>query len=129
MASDYTQPADYLADGPRSILTCPTCRHLMVADEVTMQWHLKVGSLTVDDLPVRTWTFSHLIPRSEGGRVGALECRPCNEKRSDEAEWVPAEGTPNARQGKLVIYREAHTEAKRFREALRGWMNGGPLPE
>jgi hypothetical protein len=129
VASDYTQPADYLACDPRAILTCPSCGNLMVADEVTMQWHLKVGNLSTSDLPVRTWTFSHTVARSRGGRVGALECSLCNSDRSDDADWSPADGTPTARQGKLAAYREAHAEAKRFRKALRGWMDGGPLPE
>jgi len=128
MSSDYTYPADYLAGDPRAVLTCPTCLKVMVADEVTMQWHVKVGNLTTSDLPVRTWTFSHLVPRSQGGRVGALECSICNADRSDDATWVPADDTLTARQGKLAAYRDAHARAKAFRDALRGWMNGGPLP-
>lgn len=129
MASDYTAPADWLATDPRAVLPCPTCGHLMVADEATLQWHLKVGTLTTSDLPVRTWTFSHTVARSRGGRVGALECRPCNDERSDDEDWTPAADVPTARQGKLAAYRERHDEAKRFRAALRGWMDGGPLPE
>lgn len=128
MSSDQTYPADYLAGDPRAVLTCPTCSNLMVADEVTMQWHLSVGTLTPADLPVRTWTFSHLVPRSQGGRMGALECSLCNGDRSDDATWEPTDDVPTAKQGRLAAYREAHERAKAFRAALRGWMNGGPLP-
>lgn len=127
MASDYTAPADYLAGDPRAILRCPTCGYRMVADGDTLQWHLALGCLTADDLPVRFWQFSHLVPAALGGRVGALECQHCNWERGDGI-WTPADGTLVARQGKLAQYRDTSLEAKRFREAVRHWIAGGPLP-
>ena len=127
MVSDYTAPADYLAGDPRAVLDCPTCRYAMVADGDTLQWHLAVGTITADRLPVRFWQFSHLVPRTLGGKVGALECSHCNHFR-ENAEWVPPDGTALARQGKLALYSEAHAEAKAFRQAVREWIAGGPLP-
>lgn len=128
MASDYTWPADDLAGSPRAILRCPSCKRLMVADGDTLQWHLKVGTLTTEDLPVGFWTFSHTVRRSVGGKEGALECSTCNSDRNDRWDWVPPTGTRVTRQGKLANYRPAHEEAKAFREQVREWLRGGPLP-
>ena len=127
MASDYTYPADYLAGCPRAVLECPTCGYPMVADGDTLQWHLAVGTLTADRLPVRFWQFSHTVSRSNGGRTGALECSHCNHSRGD-AEWLLPEGTRAVKQGKLALYSEAHAEAKAFRQAVREWIAGGSLP-
>jgi hypothetical protein len=127
MASDFTAPADWLAGDPRAVLECPSCGYRMVADGDTLQWHLAVGTLTADRLPVRFWQFSHTVSRKDGGRIGALECSHCNGARGD-AEWTPPEGTVVARQGKLTAYSEAHAEAKAFRQAVREWIAGGPLP-
>jgi hypothetical protein len=127
MASDYTAPADYLAGDPRAVLRCPSCGYRMVADGDTLQWHLAVGTLSADDLPVRFWQFSHLVPRTLGGRVGALECQHCNHARGD-SEWTPEGTVATARQGTLRAYAEATAEAKRFRQRVREWIAGGPLP-
>ena len=127
MASDFTAPADFLAGNPRAILECPTCGSVMVADGETLQWHLAVGTLTPEQLPVRFWQFSHLLPRTLGGKVGALECQHCNHARGD-AEWNPEGTVATARQGTLRAYAEATAEAKEFRAAVRRWIAGGPLP-
>lgn len=98
-------------------LDCPTCTLPMVVSPEWMLW--AVGTGRMDWTEARYAEFSHLVPQTDGGKVGALECDRCNRDRGDVA-WTAPEGWPTAREGKRAAGYAARGAARVALERERG---------